>query len=149
VRKAPQQRRCKLTAGGITAAAVEHGMATPPRLADQPRCRQPFAVGQLPQLPPTAWRTQHVAQRAQRARATESCDSVTSPNLRSVDISDSRCVTSPAPLSTATGALLSGPSDSGAILAAGMRLITASMSPADAWQLEAARSFLAAFPSGC
>lgn len=46
---------------------------------------------------------------------------------------------SPAPLPTGAGS-------GAAILATGMRLILASMSPSDACQLAAARTFLAAFP---
>lgn len=196
VRKAPQ-RRSKLA----VAAALEHGMATPPRLAEQPHRRQPFAVGRRLQPLPPVWRPQRAAQPA--ARSTPSSDTVTSPNVRPADLrqgscylgsapgaglslralsgcggtlparpsvpvaagclptqcptippcacsGDSRCVTSPAPLSTGAGAAPnSSCSEAGAILATGMRLILSTMSQADACQLAAARSFLAAFPPAC
>ncbi len=83
-----QQQRCKLAAAAaaVAAAAVEHGVATPPRLAEQPRRRQPFAVGRPPRPVPAVWRTQHAAQQAQQAAwTTHSCDSVTSPNVGSGD----------------------------------------------------------------
>lgn len=90
VRKAPQ-RRSKLAA----TAALEHSMATPPRLAEQPHRRQPFAVGRRLQPLPPVWRPQRAAQPA--ARSTPSCDTVTSPNVRPTDPRQGSCYLGSAP----------------------------------------------------
>ncbi len=88
---------------------------------------------------------QHCATPARLAAASHSHSAcpVAAPGACSAD---SRGMMSPAPLSTAAGAVPGGPSDAGAILAAGMRLILASMPQRDVCQLAAARNFLAAFP---
>lgn len=84
-----RQRQTKFAAAAVAADAA---LAAPPRLADQPRCRQPFALGRPPRPMPTAQRLLHAPQQAQRApRAAGSCDSVTSPN----NVCTSDCICAP------------------------------------------------------